>query len=223
MLKALRNVPFLKRLDARDLNEIDKISHIREYGPGEAVFNKAAQADRMFIVLSGRIKIFSRSSGKKRKTFAYLREGDFFGEMALLEGKPRSAAAEAVSYSRLLMISGRDFNRLLSERPALTLYLLREVSQRLRRANEEIENLLFQNVLGRVAKTLCDLARRGRRQGIGVLLSEAYTQQELADLVGTTREPLTRAVSSLRRAQLVDVQDNRYLIPNLERLRALCP
>jgi CRP/FNR family cyclic AMP-dependent transcriptional regulator len=174
-------------------------------------------------VLSGRVKIFTYSGGKKRKTFAYLHDGAVFGEMALLEGKTRSAAAEAVSYSRLLMISGADFNRLLKARPDMTMYLLRTVSQRLRLANEQIESLLFQNILGRVAKTLCDLARKAEPSGErGVLLEENYTQQELADLVGTTREPLTRAVGALRRANLIDLRENRYLIPDLEKLRALC-
>jgi CRP-like cAMP-binding protein len=222
MLKVLRNIPFLRRLSTKELKEIYKISKIREYGPGEAIFGKSSPADRMFIVLSGRVKIFTYSGGKKRKTFAYLEEGDFFGEMALLEGKPRSAAAQAVSYSRLLVVASSDFNRLLVKRPELSLYLLRTVSERLRRANAEIESLLFQNILGRVAKTLCELARRGTAKNGGVYLSEGYTQQELADLVGTTREPLTRAVSTLRRANLVDFRDNRYLIPDLEKLRALC-
>jgi len=223
MLKILRKVPFLRRLGTKELREIYKISHIKEYGPGEVIFKKAAEADRLFVVLAGRVKIFANSGGKKRKTFAYLHEGDVFGEMALLEGKTRSAAAEAVSYSRLLTISGSDFNRLLKARPDMTMYLLRTVSQRLRLANEQIESLLFQNILGRVAKTLVDLARKAEPVGErSVLLSENYTQQELADLVGTTREPLTRAIGALRRASLVDLRENRYLIPDLEKLRALC-
>src|SRR6266550_5888709 len=105
MLKMLRKIPFLSQLAVKDLKEIYKISRIREYGPGEPIFSKAQAANQMFIVLSGRVKIFTRSRGKKRKTFAYLQPGDFFGEMALLEGKPRSASAEAVNYSRLLMIT----------------------------------------------------------------------------------------------------------------------
>lgn len=222
MLSALRKIPFLRQLDAADLKEIYKISRTREYGPGEPIFAKSTAADRMFIVLDGRVKIFTPSMGKKRKTFAYLRPGDFFGEMALLEGKPRSAAAEAVAYSKLLVITSADFNRLLAKRPQLTLYLLRTVSQRLRRANEEIEGLLFRNVLGRVAKTLLDLSRRGEPSDGGTLLPEHYTQQELADLVGTTREPLTRALSALKRAQLLGVKRDRYHLPDPGKLSALC-
>lgn len=223
MINALRKIPFLRQLAAKDLKEIYKISRTREYGPGEAIFSKSSPADRMFIVLTGRVKIFAPSLSKKRKTFAYLQPGDFFGEMALLEGKPRSASAEAVEFSKLLVITAQDFKRLLLRDPQLALYLLRTVSQRLRKANEEIEGLLFRNILGRVAKTLLDLSRRGTQQRDGqVLLDEHYTQQELADIVGTTREPLTRAISALRRAQLLAVKEDRYLITNPDKLSALC-
>ena len=169
VLKYLRRVPLLKAMADKDLREIYKISKIREFGPGETIFAKASQATQLFVMLEGRIKIFTRSGGKKRKTFAYLRPGDFFGEMALLEGKPRSAAAEAVEISKLLVIENRDFQRLLQKDHKLALYLLRTVSGRLRKANEEIEALLFRNVLGRVAKTLNDLSRRGEAKHGGVM------------------------------------------------------
>ena len=222
MLKFLRKVPLLKQLDEKNLREIYKISRVREFGPGETIFIKASQANHMFVVLEGRVKIFTRSGGKKRKTFAYLRPGDFFGEMALLEGKPRSAGAEAADYSKLLVIENRDFQRLLKQDKSLAIFLLQAVSARLRKANEEIEALLFRNILGRVAKTLNELSRRGEAVAGGVLLGERYTQQELADLVGTTREPLTRAVSALRRAQLVELRGERYFIKDPAKLQAIC-
>ncbi|MBI3552992.1 MAG: Crp/Fnr family transcriptional regulator [Elusimicrobia bacterium] len=221
MLKMLRKIPFLGQLTPRDLREVHKISRIREYGPGENVFTKAQSANQMFVVLSGRIKIFTHSGGKKRKTFAYLDPGDFFGEMALLEGKPRSASAEAVSYTRLLVITYTEFRKLLLSDPMLTLYLLRTVCQRLRKANEAIEGMMFRNILGRVAQALCDLGRRGRKVHGGIELGEHYTQQELADLVGTTREPLTRALSTLRRVQLIETTDGRYFIKDPVKLAAL--
>lgn len=223
MLAFLRKVPLLRGLPASDLNAISKISHVREFGPGETIFKQFAPATHLFLVLDGRVKIFARSGGKKRKTFAYLRKGDFFGEMALLERKPRSAAAEAVEYTKLLIVDNKDFQRLLLKHNGLALQLLRTVSERLRRANEEIESLLFSNILGRVAKTLFELSRRGEVHGGGrILLSERYTQQELADLVGTTREPLTRAVSALRRAQVLELSGERYLIKDPKKLEAIC-
>jgi len=221
MLNQLRKIPFLGQLKPKDLREVHKISRIREYGPGENLFTKAQSANQMFVVLSGRIKIFTHSGGKKRKTFAYLEPCDFFGEMGMLEGKPRSASAEAVSYTRVLIITYVEFRKLLMGDPQLTLYLLKTVSQRLRKANETIEGMMFRNILGRVAQALTDLGRRGRKTRGGIELSEHYTQQELADLVGTTREPLTRALSTLRRVQLIEMSDGRYFIKDPIKLSAL--
>src|SRR3989338_4194772 len=217
MLKMLRKIPLLSQLSAGDLKEVHKISRIAEYGPCERIFSKAEAANQMFIVLSGRVKIFTLSASRKRKTFAYLQPGGFFGEMALLKGKTRSASAEAASCSRLLVIRKTDFRRLLASDPDLSYYLLQTVCERLRRANEEMESLLFQNILGRVAKTFCDLSKRGQKLDQGLILNEPYTQQELADIVGTTREPLTRALATLRRAQLIDTRDGRYWIKKPEK------
>lgn len=222
-LKFLRKIPILSTLSAKDIKEVHRISQVREFEPGSAIFTKAESARHMFVVISGRVKIFIDSHSKKSKTFAYLHPGDFFGEMALVDGKTRSASAEAVVVSKLLLISKNDFKQLLLSDPALTYYLLQTVSERLRRANDEIENLLFRNILGRVSKALYDLAQdTGKQYRGGTLLGDRYTHQELADLVGTTREPLTRALSTLRNAGLITVQRGHYFIKNTEKLGALC-
>ena len=222
-LSYLRKIPFLSKLSSKNIEQVYKIARVREFEKGEPIFTKSEAASHMFIVLSGRVKIFTLSSGKKRKTFAYLMPGDFFGEMALLEGKNRSASAQAIDKSKILVIGKEDFRRLLAADPNLTFYLLRTFSERLRSANEEIESLLFRNILGRVSKTLCDLSRRtGKKSDGGMMLPNAYTHQELADMVGTTREPLTRALSTLRRAELINVRQGRYFIKDPGRLGALC-
>ncbi len=221
--RLLKKIPFLSALSAKHLGEVYRLAEELTLHDRQSVFAKRQDADAMYIVLSGRIKIFTNSASKKRKTFAYLKEGEFFGEMSLLEGTTRTAAAQSVEPSRLMVIRKKDFQRLLAHDPKLALYLLQTVCVRLRRANEEIEGLLFRNILGRVAKAILDLARRsGEHHGAGLVLKERYTQQELADVVGTTREPLTRALSSLRRAGLVAQHDGRYSIPAPEKLAGLC-
>lgn len=132
--------------------------------------------------------------------------------MAIVAGNTRTASAEAVEPTSLLMIHKRDFHRLLRKDHKLTLYLLAAVTVRLRQANEEIEDLLFRNVLGRVAKVLRDLGARQPKGDGPVVLPGRYTHQDLADLVGTTREPLSRALATLRRAGLVHGEDGRVTI-----------
>ncbi len=223
-VRLLRNIPFLSALTAPHLREVYRIAREITVPSGEPVFSKRQDADAMFIVLTGRIKICTDSSGRKKKIFAYLAPGEFFGEMALLEDLPRTATALAVESSRLLVLAKKDFQRLLGRDQRLTLYLLRTLCTRLRHANAEIEDMLFSNVLGRVAKAVLGLAKRSgeRWNDGGLALTRRFTQQELADLVGTTREPLTRALSSLRRAGLVTTTtDGRYAIPKPTKLAGL--
>ena len=187
------------------------ISRQGDFGPGERIFSRADAADHMFVVIRGRVKIFLSGGGRRRKTFAYLGAGDFFGEMAVITGKTRSASAEAVEPTSLLLIHKKDFRALMEKDRKLCFYMLQAVSERLRVADEEIEDLLFRNVLGRVAKTLRDLSKDAKTDG-PVELPRRYTHQDLADLVGTTREPLSRALATLRRAGLVDARDGTIVI-----------
>ena len=222
-VRLLKKIPFLSALSPKHLSEVYRLAEELSFTPRQSVFAKRQDADAMYIVLSGRIKIYTNSQSKKKKTFAYLKEGEFFGEMALVEGTTRTASAQAVEPSHLLVIRKNNFQKLLTHDPKLCLYLLQTVSARLRRANEEIEGLLFRNILGRVAKAMLELAERaGETHNGGRLFKEHFTQQELADLVGTTREPLTRALSSLRRAGLIAMHQGRYSIPSPEKLAGLC-
>lgn len=223
-IRVLRKIPFLSAVSTRQVQDILKISQIREYSKGQQLFSKDEFGSQMFIVISGRAKVFIRSAAKKTKTIAYFHPGDFFGEMALLQGKPRCASAQAVEDSKLLVIRRADFRRILLADPHLTYFLLCTVSERLRRANEQIESLLFRNILGRVSKTIYELACDS---GLGArptcVLGQRYTHQELADMVGTTREPLTRALSTLKRANILEVRHGRLRIMDTRKLASLCP
>ncbi|MFA6028739.1 MAG: Crp/Fnr family transcriptional regulator [Elusimicrobiota bacterium] len=221
-LSQLHRFALLRTLPKTQLQRILKLAKTRDFAAGQLVFSKSETANHIFFVVSGRVKIYCQSPARKRKTFAYLSAGDIFGEMGLLLHAPRSASAQAVIPSRLLIIRNRDFERFLLSDPNVTLTLLRTVAERLRHADDEIESLLFRNILGRVSKTLHDLAAHcGRPQRRGVLLQERYTHQELADLVGTTREPLSRALAMLRSAQIVDTHEGRFFIPDPKKLAGM--
>ena len=221
-LRLLRRIPLLRAVPEPALRRIARISKTWDFPAGANIFAKAAPATHLFLVLEGRVKVFTHLGAKKRKTFAYFGAGRFFGEMALLDGRERSASAQAVEDSRLLLIHRRDFINLVLHDAKLACFLLRVLSGRLRRANEEIESLLFRNILGRVAKALHDLGKTsGKRLRGGVLLDHAYTHQELADIVGTTREPLSRALASLRRADLISTRDGRFFMNDPKRIQLL--
>jgi CRP-like cAMP-binding protein len=218
----LKRFSLLSKLPASELKRIHALSRELSFKSGQMIFQKAEAGAQMFVVLSGRIKIFSRSGWKKRKTFAYLEKGDFFGEMAVIEDKARSAAAQAVEPSTLLLIPKKDFRQLILSDSKLCFQLLKAVSDRLRKANEEIESLLFRNILGRVAKTLYDLSGARKRRGSGpITIKQRYTHQDLADLVGTTREPLSRALAILRKGEFVATKNGLLVLPEPKRLETL--
>lgn len=214
--KYLKQVHLFKNLQAPDLRKIAKIADQERFKAGTVIFAKEEVGNHFFIVSSGRIKIFTSASGKRTKTLAYLMPGDFFGEMALLGGKLRSASAMAVEDSSLIVINKHNFRRLITTDSHFTMRLLSALSERLRHANEEIEGLLFHNMLGRLACAMLALVRgRGPGARINMNLSE------LADFVGTTREPLSRVLSVMRNAGILEYKDKTIIIKDIKRLTSM--
>ncbi|HAH07271.1 MAG TPA: hypothetical protein DCM05_12235 [Elusimicrobia bacterium] len=212
----------LSTLPRRQLRRLRALAVTREFAPGQLIFSKCEAARHIFFVVSGQVRIYCQSAARKRKTYAYLGPGSIFGEMGVLLDSPRTASAQAVGKARIMVVRAKDFkNYLLSDSQA-SLKLLKTMAERLRHADEEIEGLLFRNILGRVSKAVHDLGcHYGTPHQRGLLLSQHYTHQELADLVGTTREPLSRALATLRRAGLIDVDGGRLFIPNRKKLESL--
>lgn len=215
-LKLLQRVEYLKHLPPSELKRIMKLTQVINVPAGHQIFSKSEAGNQMFIVADGRIKIHITSTGRKHKTLAYLEKGDFFGEMSLLDGRVRSASATAVDDSRLLVVSKSDFKKLLSKDPRFSFLIMRTLAERLRKTDEEVENLLFKNLLGRLAKALLDLASR-QPDGNAVRL----THQELADLIGTSREPLTRALGVLKRRGVIESGEGKLVVTSVERLKQI--
>ena len=139
--KLLRRIPILSTLTPGDLKLIERIAQAFDYAAGDTIFSRAESADAMFIVVGGRVRIFTRGASKKRKTFAYLTPGDFFGEMALLESLPRTATATATEKTRLHLLYKSKLDALLHAEPRIGVsimsHLARMLSARLRRLSED--------------------------------------------------------------------------------------
>ena len=171
------------------------------------------QGDALYIIENGRVKVTLENSSGREVILSIFRAGDFFGEMSLLDGQPRSASVIAIEESDVLMLSREDFAKHLAECPETALNVLAEMSRRLRRADEVISNLALLDVYGRVAHTLLDLGRReGRNTDEGVLIRERPTQQDLAAMMGTSRETVSRILSELQRRGLVSMQGKSILL-----------
>lgn len=219
-VKYLKKVGFFKHLKPTELNRISEItSHLRVKA-GELIFSKEDIGRSFFVVIEGKVKIFTGAANRS-KTLAYMVEGDFFGEMALLGGKTRSASAEAVTDCELIVIDRQRFFELIETDTSFTLCLLRTLSERLRKANQDIESLLFHNMLGRLSFTILRLAREQGKKSADNQLD--ISLHELADLLGTTREPLSRSLSVMKKAGILDYQDKKIIIVDRKRLESMAP
>lgn len=213
----LKQVSFFKDLSNGDLRKIFSIAGIKIYAPGQMVFAKEDLGNNFFIVKTGRIKIFTTVGGGKKKTFAYLKKGDFFGEMSLLGGRVRSASAQSVDESELFVISKKNFKRLIMENPEFALKLLHTLAERLQKCNKEIESMLFHNILGRLAEAILELSKDKHSKPVKM----AIDQNELAQYLGTTRVPVCRAINTLKRGGIIDYRRGELVILNQARLQSM--
>lgn len=213
----LRNVSFFSGLNNTELNKVLSIAGVRKYAAGQMVFAKEDLGNNFFVVKSGRIKIFTTVGSDKRKTFAFLKKGDFFGEMSLLGCKTRSASAQAADESELFVIPKKNFKRLVLENPDFTLKLLQTLAERLSKCNKEIESMLFHNILGRLADAILELSKDKHTTPVKM----AIDQNELAQYLGTTRVPVCRAINTLKRSGVIDYHRGELVIMNAARLRSI--
>ena len=217
MTKLLKKARFFKHLEGPELKRILSISKLAKFPAGALIFGKKSVGNHFFVVNSGRVKIFTSASAKRSKTLAYLGPGEFLGEMALLGGKVRSASAMAEENCELLVIDKTNFQRLLLTNRAFTLRLLYTLSARLQKTNEELEELLFHNMLGRLAHALHSLSRDGGKTSDEIKM----TMRQLADYVGTTREPLSRALSVLVKSKVLTHEGGTIRIIDAGRLASI--
>jgi CRP-like cAMP-binding protein len=214
---ALQKVPFFKGLTPREIKQVLAIAGVKRYRAEEMVFAKQDLGNNFFIVKSGRIKIFTTVGAEKKKTFAFLKKGDFFGEMSLLGGKVRSASAQAVEESELFVISKKNFTRLILENPDFTLKLLHTLVERLNKCNMEVESMLFHNILGRLAEAILELSKDKHTKPVKM----AIDQTELAQYLGTTRVPVCRAINTLKRSGVIDYRRGELIILDQARLQSI--
>ena len=165
------------------------------------------------------MKIFT-SSGRKKKTLAYLEKGEYFGEMALLDMEPRSASSLALEDCELFVIKKQDFRNLLGKYPRIAFQIMRTLSRRLRQANKEIEALSFGNVIGRIANAVLDLADKyGEKTDQGIRIKMPFSHQDIAELAGTGREMVSRILNRFRRLSCINYSNKYLVVTNMNKLK----
>jgi CRP/FNR family transcriptional regulator/CRP/FNR family cyclic AMP-dependent transcriptional regulator len=213
-LEALRGIPLFARVVESDLEQI--ASHLieRRYPRNTTIVEEGLAGDYMYIIREGRVKVTKLSEDGREKILEFLETGAFVGEMALLERAPRSASVKTLSAVRLLALSRNDFLSLLRRSPDLALAVIEVLCSRLRTQNEQASALSFQRVKDRTKGLLQRLARS--EHGEGTLSTPTLTHQQIADMIGTSRETVTRVVKDLKQTGWLRQEGKRYNVAQAE-------
>ena len=187
---------------------------------GEQLFAEGDRGDRLYVIVEGKIKLGRTSADGRENLLAILGPGEMFGELSLFDPGPRTAAAISVSDSRLVGLGHDALQPWLLRHPEVAQQLLKALGKRLRRTNEALADLVFSDVPGRVAKSLLDLAAKfGRATDEGVLVAHELTQEELAQLVGASRETVNKALADFATRGWLRLEARSVVLLDVERLR----
>lgn len=211
-IRVLREIPLFSEVGDSDLESLSSLVIERRFPKHKTIVEEGAPGDFMYIICEGRVKVTKLSGDGREKILELLDSGDFFGEMSLLDDAPRSASVEALCEVRVLALARNDFLDLLRKSSDLALAVVQELTRRLRQVDEQASSLSFQRVkertqglLVRMAKT--DTADRKRR------LTQALTHQQIADMIGTSRETVTRAIKGLKQDGWLEQKGKQYAVP----------
>ncbi len=222
MEAALRKVDLFSESSELDLRELAGISRNKSFPKGVRIFEQGDAGDEFFIITRGRLRISVLSDEGQELTLAYLQPFDFFGELALLDDHPRSAGAEVVEDAELCSIHKDHFRKLLIEKPAIAVPILRCLARRTRAMISDLVSSTFMSVYQRVAAKLLTLARRLDAQTEDIaIIDQHLTHQELAGLVGTTRETVTKILNDMKRQGLIEFDRHQITILALNRIQRM--
>jgi CRP/FNR family transcriptional regulator len=216
----VRRAPLFAALDDDAAGRLMQSMTQRHLERGDVLFHEGDQGDRLYVIREGKIKLGRRSSDGRENLVAILGPGEMFGELSLFDPGPRTMTATAVAETQLLGVGHEDLNGLLSGRPEVAKVLLGALAQRLRRTNESLADLVFTDVPGRVAKALLDLSSRfGRPTEEGILVAHDLTQEELAQLVGASRETVNKALADFATRGWLRLEARAVILMDVERLK----
>ena len=186
---------------------------------GHAVFHEGEPGDRLYVIGSGKVKLGRRSNDGRENLLSILGPAEMFGELSLFDPGPRTATATAVADATLYELSHAELIQWLEEYPAVAKHLLEALARRLRRTNEALADLVFSDVPGRVAKALLDLSTRfGEPVEDGLRVAHDLTQEELAQLVGASRETVNKALADFTSRGWVRREGRAVVLLDTERL-----
>jgi CRP/FNR family cyclic AMP-dependent transcriptional regulator len=219
MIEWLKKVSLFENLNNDQLEHILRIAQRRTISAGTTMFQEKELGLTFYVVLSGSIKLFTRSNNGEEKVLSLVSAGESFGELSLLDGRPRSASAQTLEPTAVLELSSEQFMQLLESHFDITRGILSELCRRLRKTNEHVNDLTFLDGRTRVLKNLITLANQnGKRDGNLIYIRMALNFDELSQMAGVTKAVLSDVIRELESRGVLVFGMNEYTL-NLAKLR----
>jgi CRP/FNR family transcriptional regulator len=215
----LRRVSLFAGLSDDSLAGLTQQLRRRAFRKDTMIFHKDQSGDALYVVESGRVRIFLPTAAGEELTVGVVGPGDVFGELAVLDGRPRSASAETLEDTVTFTISRDEFQKYLGQAPKLAVALVELLSSRLRHVTEYAESLAFLDVHARLARALLEIAERHGIRKDGVEIDFDLTQADLATMIGATRERVNRALATFRTQGLIELRGRKIVLLDTDRLR----
>lgn len=214
-LDIIKKMPIFSGLKPEELAEVKNIYLTGKYKKGKIIFFEGEPGEAVYFVKSGKIKIYKSDAEGREYILHIFGPGDIFAETVLLEGGPYPASAEAVEDSVVGMIKNQDLEELLKKNTGIAFKIMKILSYRLRESQDKIKNLVFRDTYDRTACALHKMSLdHGRKTSQGIEVELPITRTELASIVGTSRETVTRMLSEMRRKGIIDMNRHKITVLN---------
>jgi CRP/FNR family transcriptional regulator, cyclic AMP receptor protein len=221
--KELASVRIFQHLDADDLKKVAKIAKPKKVAANTVVFFEGNRADAFFVLLSGSLKVYQTARDGRVKVLSTMAPGETFGELAMLDGHPRSASVETIGASELLVIARKDFRELATATPGILWGVMEGVCARLRAQNDSELEAVFHGTQYRVAKAVIKLAEKhGKKTDDGFRVPPTFGVKDLSEMAASTVERVERILEKLEDDGLVRIDDGDLVIPDISALKRAC-
>ncbi len=216
----LTNVELFKGLTPENREDLVSLMSEISLKRGESLFQEGDSGDRLYLVVDGKVKLSHMADDGRENLIAVLGPGEIIGELSLFDLEPRSSTVTAIAPTQLYVLSHKEMRRYIEEHSQLAISMLRQLALRLRNTNQQMADLVFSDVPGRVAKALIDLAERfGERTPEGIYVAHDLTQEELAHLVGASRETVNKSLADFTSRGWIRLEGRAVLLIQVARLQ----
>jgi CRP/FNR family cyclic AMP-dependent transcriptional regulator len=215
-----KQVSFFADLSEEEIQALSSATKRRTFRSGEVIFHRDDPGQVLYMIKEGKVKICIISPDGQEVSLTVFGKGEVFGEFAILDGLPRSADAVALEKVECYTLQRSDFQNVILKNPKIAILVLEAMSKRLRNTNNMVEDLIFLDVYGRVAKKLLELAdAHGVKTEEGVIIDVRLTQQELASMVGASRESVNKVLGYFTDKKFISTDKHRITIHRVNDLK----